>query len=510
MHIKDDPYIRVRLTPTGPEVTGKPSGRVGQDGLPDLLRSDQDPFVEWHWDGQRIVVRNCRLGFFPAFYYATDREFGVASSLQKLIELGAPQELDDVAMSVFIRLGWMLGEDTPFRAIRMLPPGGEAIWSGGPPNVSGGYMFPAPLSITRQAAVERHGELIRQAVRRRASPEVRFGFPLSGGHDSRHLILELNAIGCKPDICITNHDFPPYREQNIEVAQIIAKRLGLAHRRAGQPGSRLKTEIHKNQLNQFGSMENIWCVSLYPLIAQFTPLVYEGSPGNNYFGEYVQEESVRLYEEGRLGQLADKILEKWLTWQSSEEALARILTPAAIKRFSYDLARQRLEEELGKYRGTANPISSFYFWTRGRRVAQMQPLSIARQSGVSTVTPYLDHDLVDFLASVPADIVMNKKFFNESTSRMHPEFDDIPYAGDHPTPLIEDNLHYRRFLLEAAAYLATAGNGQLVRRTSTLKHLSALAFSGGNLRMRMKWMAPYTAIYLTQLEAMMSRIRLAD
>lgn len=501
----EDPYFQVRLSAAGPDVAGSPSARLGQAGLPQPLQTGQDVFVEWHWDGKEVVVRNCRLGFFPAFYYATDKEFGVAASVEKLLECGAPHDLDDAAMAVFIRLGWVLGEDTVFKAIRMLPPGGEVRWSGGVPQVTGGYTFPAPQNISRKAALEGHGELIRQAVRRRASKDVRFGFPLSGGHDSRHILLELDALGCKPEVCFTNHDFPPYREQNIQVAKQLAQRLGLPHRQLGQPASRLATELRKNQLNQFGAMENIWCVSMYPAIARHTPVVYEGSPGNNYFGEYSNSENTLLFEQGRLRELAQKILQKWLTWQSSEDALTRILTNEAAQRFSYELAIDRVAAELGKYSVAANPIGSFHFWTRGRRVAQLQPFSIARQAGVIAVTPYLDHDLVDFLASVPSDIALDKQFYKDSINRMHPRFEDIPYAGDHSSPLIESNWHYRRFLVASTAYIAAAGRGQLVDRGPTLRRLLALAFSGGNVRMRMKWMAPFTAVWLAQLESLVSR-----
>lgn len=504
----EDPYFRVRLSATGTDVAGTPSARLGQ-GLPEPLQTEHDVFVEWHWDGKEIVVRNCRLGFLPAFYYATDKEFGVASSVEKLLECGAPNDLDDAAMAVFIRLGWVLGEDTVFKAIRMLPPGGEVRWGGGVPQVTVGYKFPAGQNLSREAALTGHGELIRQAVRRRASRDVRFGFPLSGGHDSRHILLELDALGCKPEVCFTNHDFPPYREQNIQVAKLLTQRLGLPHRQLGQPGSRLVAELRKNQLNHFGAMENIWCVNLYPSIARHTPVVYEGSPGNNYFGEYVNSENTTLFEKGRLRELAEQLLHKWLTWQSSEEALARILTKDVAQRFSRDLAVERVASELGKYSAAANPVGSFYFWNRGRRVAQLQPLSIARQAGAITVTPYLDHDLVDFLASVSPGIALDKQFYKDSINRMHPRFYDIPYAGDHSSPLIESNWHYRRFLVESTAYIATAGHGQLVSRGPTLRRLLALAFSGGNLRMRMKWMAPFTAVYLTQLESIISPTRSA-
>ena len=135
----------------------------------------------------------------------------------------------------------------------------------------------------------------------------------------------------------------------------------------------------------------------------------------------------------------------------------------------------------------------------------LQPFATAREAGISAVTPYLDHNLVDFLLSLPAEMYMDKTFHTETIHRMHPEFDDILYAGDKKTAIIEDNWHYRRLLLEIGAYLAVNGRGRLVRKGTTIRHSLALAFSGGDLRMRASWIAPFQAIYLAQLETLCLR-----
>ncbi len=63
--IEQEPFFRVRLSETGPDLTGTPSARLGQVNLPASLQTGRDVYAEWHWNGQEVVVRNCRLGFFP-------------------------------------------------------------------------------------------------------------------------------------------------------------------------------------------------------------------------------------------------------------------------------------------------------------------------------------------------------------------------------------------------------------------------------------------------------------
>ncbi len=502
-----EPILRIRLGEAGPEITGKPSARLGQVNLPAPLQTGQDVYAEWQWDGREIVIRNCRLGFFPIYYYATDKEFGVSPAIDQLLTHGAPTELDDAAMAVYLRLGWTLAEDTVFRSTRALPPGGTVRWSGGTPQVTGGFSRPIPLNISREAAIDIFADLVRQAVRRRTSKEVPYVLPLSGGRDSRSIFLELCAQGYRPQVCVTNHDFPPYRTQNIEVAQQLARRYDLPHLSLGQPGSRLGTELRKNRLNDYCAIENIWCVSLYAEIARRyeRPVIYEGGPDGVYYGGYCDDVSQNLFALGDTSEVARRLIGRWQNWQSSEDALLRVLTPEAAVRFPMDIAIERLRQELDRHLDAPNPQASFYFWNRGRRVAALQPFSIARRAGVMAVTPYLDHDLLDFLAALPKEVTLGKAAHDAAIHRTYPAFRDIPFAGDTPTPPHESNRHYRRFFVEGLAYLGTHGTGRFVQRGPMLRRLAGLAVSGGNLRMRMKWTAPYTALYLTQIESLLAR-----
>lgn len=307
-----EPWLWVRLGESGPEATGMTSACIGQVDLPAPIQTGRDVYAQWAWDGQEAVVRNCRLGFFPLYYYATDREFGVSPSIERLLAQGASAELDDAAMAVYLRLGWTLGEDTVFRHIRALPPRGTVRWTSGKLEVSGGIKHPASLHISREKAIATFADLVRQAVRRRASPEVSYVMPLSGGRDSRNIFLELMSLGCRPQICFTNHDFPPYRTQNIEIAGRLAQRFNLPHLSLGQPSSRLAAEIAKNRLNNFCAAENVWCVSLYGEIAKHYPggIIYEGSPGGSLYSQYCQPEHLRLLTQNRVKEVARDILSK--------------------------------------------------------------------------------------------------------------------------------------------------------------------------------------------------------
>src|SRR5215211_6989478 len=105
-------------------------------------------------------------------------------------------ELNFAALAVFLRLGFFLGDATPWTDRKATPPPGlneaarKSLWD--PPKPI------APVhGRTRSELVDTYIDLFRQAVARMLPGEP-FALPLSGGADSRHILLELIRQGRPP------------------------------------------------------------------------------------------------------------------------------------------------------------------------------------------------------------------------------------------------------------------------------------------------------------------------
>jgi len=107
-------FCRVRLGPEGPVMTGTPSWRGGTP-VPRADGETDGVFAGWDYDDGVVRVVIDRLAFFPLYYAAGPTEFCVSPSLVTLLEQGAPRDVDDDALAVFLRTGWFLRDDTAFR-----------------------------------------------------------------------------------------------------------------------------------------------------------------------------------------------------------------------------------------------------------------------------------------------------------------------------------------------------------------------------------------------------------
>ena len=267
-------------------------------------------FAEWHWDGERLTLTNDRYGFFPIYYFQRDNEFAVSPAISRLLELAGDVEFDDHAFSVFLRFGYLIGQDTLFRSIRAVPAGSTLTWQRGHLKIeSTGIIDRKTLTISRVEAVETYSALFQRSIERTLPPNDDFFVPLSGGRDSRHILFAVRKANRKPT-CLTLIHEPPRPNEDARIATQICETLKLDHVVLDQPGSRFDSEIRKNELSGFCATEHGWFLPLGDFVRERGRPVYDGIAGDVLTGGlFLTEERLRLYEQGRLEELADKILE---------------------------------------------------------------------------------------------------------------------------------------------------------------------------------------------------------
>jgi hypothetical protein len=431
-------------------------------------------YAGWRWTGRELVIEQDRYGFFPLFEWRTAETHLLSTDLLTLLEHGAPSDFDFDALSVFVRVGFFLGTDTPFRSVRAVLP----------------TLVPKrTLSISRREAVDGFIDLFRAAIARRL-PSAPVIMPLSGGRDSRHILFALRDAGCPPSACVTVRHFPPRANDDELIARELCDILGLEHRVLVQPGDRVAVERRKNEATHVCTDEHAHFVVMADYLRAHTRETYDGIAGDVLSqSTYLRPQIHELFAQGDMKGVATFVLDGYGTMMS-ESALARVLTAGMARELSRERALARLATEASGYAEAPNPTGAFFLANRTRREIALAPYALMR--GVTVFAPYLDRDVYDLLASLPATLLMDRTLHTEAIARGWPQHAEIPY--ERKGLKTEDRGATRRMAGVLARLVLDEGMRPWVRPSALLPGLAATLFDGDAGRL---WHAPLL-LYLDQ------------
>ena len=469
------PFLHLVKTAEGVQANGQTSFFVGSR-IPDAP-GDQGYFVDWSWDGNTVHVRSEPWGFAPVFFHSTANEFIVSTQIDAVLARRGRATLDFPALAAFMRLGFFLGDDTPWQGISAIPRSGLISWAPGSGlAVLGDWVCPPAQDSTREQAVHRYASLFSASVARRARNDEKIVMPLSGGRDSRHILFELLKQRRTPDLCITTDHFPERNNEDIRIASQLCAQLRLTHRRVRQPLRRVSNDSRRVKLTNYGSEEHTWAMSL---VDQLLPAgrwaTYDGLAGDVLSaGLFLDRRQLSLYRDGHLETLARELC---VQWSSTTDILPCLSSHRVAALLAEEVAIERIRRELEIHAALENPLTAFYFWNRTRREIAEYSFSMISRGGTGVpVAPFLDRDLVEYLLSLPAALFIDKDFHDETLRRAYPEWAAIPFEKKEAAPAQSHSarLYWRLLGADLALFFILGGDDGLTnRRQISLKGLKA-------------------------------------
>ena len=206
-----------------------------QEGTEGLQRL-RGMFAYCIWDARnrKMLLARDRFGKKPLYYAQTPSGFYFGSELKCLRAAGVPLDIDDDALRLYFRFGYIPDPYSAFRSIRKLMPGCWIECSQDGVLQQGRYWkLPAfseenRTGLTEMQAREKIRELFDESVRIRLISDVPLGAFLSGGIDSS-LVVASMALQSPEPVKTFSIGFEESAYNELPYARMVAEKYKTDH-----------------------------------------------------------------------------------------------------------------------------------------------------------------------------------------------------------------------------------------------------------------------------------------
>jgi len=413
-----------RVTPTGhssywnsrthdPSVDIDPHGRLKASGT-----------ASWHWDGSQLLARTSDTGLVPLYYYSDGNRLAISPSLLQLRDRYASPALDWPAIAILLAMGSYIGNDTPFAEIKALPIRSTLAWQNSQLTVEERTFDIPHLDIGYEEAKARYLIEVREAVER-ILPADGFALGLSGGRDSRHILLELLRSGVEPGRLVTSDHYLITSDADTTAASALADRAGLPVSRISPGPDRLRSELAKNELTEFQALSHSWALELAHSFSNAS-LMYDGMNGGVLFGRSRSVHSLRN-ESGEAPQNIEDIariaIDRW--FDKPIERLRALFIENPFTTADLKEARHRIDRSIRRQSTAPNPAQAFHYFNRTSRAGAQFTYGLMQAHRV--LCPFDDPEVVRFGLGLPRPISHRLDLQADAIRTGYPEYSNVPF-----------------------------------------------------------------------------------
>jgi asparagine synthase (glutamine-hydrolysing) len=427
------------------------ASRCDTEILPHLYERDGARFPEvlrgkfgiavWDERRRRAVLARDRMGVKPLYWARVGDVVVFASELKSVLASGFVEpELDLEAIDLYFSLGFVPGPRTPLVAVRKLAPG--SILSIGPDAVHEEpyWAYPEPSPDSRPRPLEDYADelldLLRQAVTDRLMSDVPLGAMLSGGLDSS-LVVALMAEASSRPVVTFSVGFREDKASELGDARRVAQAFGCEHHE-------LELSVTENAVDiddlawrldePVADLSALGFDVLSRLAAEHVTVALAGQGADELFGGYTKHRAAATIASLGAVPAAVRTALAGLPWPSPRmrralgalaagDPSARLLAMSgrlvdgvradlygdALARVRDDNAYATIEALRGGLDG--NPLAVTLYLDARLGLVDHMLLYFDRTSMAHSLevrVPYLDHRLVEWAATVPASMKVQR------------------------------------------------------------------------------------------------------
>jgi len=179
-----------------------------------------------------LFVARDRMGIKPLLFYRDRNKMMFASEMKALIELGIPKELDKTSMSQYFQLNYIPSPYTIFKDVKKLNPGQSIFIKDN--SVKEEFYYSIPYNRSNlihdsyQDCQNQLQQLIESSVKERLIADVPLGAFLSGGIDSSVIVAEASKHTKQLNTFSIGFKDEPYFDETL-YANLVANKFKTNH-----------------------------------------------------------------------------------------------------------------------------------------------------------------------------------------------------------------------------------------------------------------------------------------
>jgi len=374
--------------------------------------------IIWDSKEKKLTVINDRYGLRPIYYSQHNNKLYLASEVKTILTCNdVSKNINDSAIASLFFFGFVMGDETYFELIKLLPSASFLIFKNGEVSISNYWNFnflDRKEGKGQDYYEEALGGLILQAIQRHVRDNVRVTVPLSGGLDSRTILASIR----KEYYPINTVTFGTKDMDDVRIAKLVSDALGTNHHFLEIFPEDIINHAEKivnvtdgmiSFLHSTGNMK-------LGLIRDYTDVCLDGmQPFGSFFSPFsVFKRKEKLLIAEHLFQPISIDLAKSIFTHSYYEKIK-----SYPKGIIQDISKRC------KFKYIGNIIDYSIATQYVRRFVNCG--NLVKRTHVEVRSPFFDNDLVDFIINTPPNERRYQYLYTRTFSRLFPELSKIPW-----------------------------------------------------------------------------------
>jgi asparagine synthase (glutamine-hydrolysing) len=261
----------------------------------DCVRRLRGMFAFAIWDDRRrrLMLARDRVGKKPLLYSARDGGLAFGSEMSAMLaDPTLPREIDPEAIDAYLALGYVPAPRTALKAVAKLPPAHTLLLENGRISLERYWRLDyadKPASLTVDEACEQVRASLREATRLRLEADVPLGAFLSGGIDSSAVVATMASLTDAP-VRTFSIGFDDDRFDELPHARRIASQFGTRHEEFSVRADAVAVlpRIAQHHGEPFADPSAIPSFYLAEMTRRHVTVALNGDGGDECFGGYTR------------------------------------------------------------------------------------------------------------------------------------------------------------------------------------------------------------------------------